>query len=159
MRHSNLSTRPAGASLPIDWSGHLETTSQRLLSILERATTGASDISVAERCLFMACEFWAATKSRNLEVHLGAAATDTLPVIGSIFTAIGAPGVAGDVDVAFADLSASRGAAHRQRCIGVLQNRLLISEEPVDRLLARFAVEIAGNAHARLRRSRIATNS
>ena len=120
------------------------------------AVSGVSD---AEHCLLQACEFWAATKSRTLAAHLGADASATLPTIGTIFARIGAPQVANDLDVAFVDLAELRGAEHRHYCINALQNRLLTTDEPVDRLLARFAVELLGNAHARLRRRRTAADS
>ncbi len=92
-------------------------------------------------------------------MHLGADASAMLPTIGTTFARIGAPGVAKDLDEAFVDLAESRGAAHQQNCINALQNRLLTTEEPVDRLLARFAVELLGNANARLRRRRTAADS
>jgi hypothetical protein len=159
MRNSNLNAQTLCGNQPVSWPGHLEITSKSLLSIMERATGGAADISVAERCLFMACEFWAATKANTLALHLGASASDTLPTIGTIFAAIGAGGVASDLDAAFVDLAASPGAASRLQCINALQNRLLTTDEPVDKLLARFAVELLGNAHARLRRSGTAADS
>ena len=159
MRSSSLSNRTATGRRLDSWNGPPDTTSQNLQSIRERAAVGVSGVSDAEHCLFQACEFWAATKSRTLAVHLGADAATTLPTMGTIFATIGAPGVANDLDVAFVDLAESRDAAHRQNCVNALQNRLLTTDEPVDRLLARFAVELLGNAHARLRRHRTAADS
>jgi hypothetical protein len=143
----------------VQWTGHVEATGQSLMSILTRATGRSREGSVAERCLFMACEFWAATKARNLASHLGANPLETLPTFGTIFAAIGAACVAGELDVAFADLAASPDAVHQMDCINALQNRLLTTDEPVDRLLARFAVELFGDAHARLRRGNPAPDS
>ena len=161
MRSSSLSkgTGTAAGSRLISWSGHPDTTSQSLQSLRERAAVGVSGVSDAEHCLFQACEFWAATKSRTLVAHLGADASATLPTIGTTFAEIGAPRVASELDVAFVDLAESQGAVHRQNCINALQNRLLTTEEPVDRLLARFAVELLGNAHARLRHRWTAADS
>lgn len=153
MRSSIPNTLPATSSRPSTWPGHLEITSKSLLSILERAAGGASDFSIAERSLFMACEFWAATKSRTLAGHLGADALETLQTLGTIFATMGAVGVAGELDAAAVCLSARRGEMRRQHCISGLQDRLLVTAEPVDTLLARFAVELFGNVHARRRRA------
>ena len=159
MRNSNTARRSAPASRPASWPGHLEITSKSLLSILERSTNGAGDISIAERSLFMACEFWAAIKTRTLAQHLGANASGTLPIMGMIFSTLGATGVARDIDAARTDLATMAGDRHRQRCVNDLQNRLLLTEEPVDTLLARFAIELFGNSNARLRRNATAAKS
>ena len=159
MRSTSLSNRAVTVRRPIGWSGPLDTTSKSLQSIRERAAAEESGVSNTESCLFQACELWAAAKSRTLSAHLGVDAAATLPRIGTIFATIGAPGVARDLDMAFVDLAESEGAVHRQSCIDALQNRLLNTDEPVDSLLARFAVELLGNAHAKLRRSRIAADS
>lgn len=153
--NSPLSTH----SPPGNWPGHLEITSKSLLSILEKAASGASDISIAERSLFMACEFWAATKARSLARHLGANAHETLQVMGTIFATVGAPAFASDLDAACTDLTARPGDVRRLKCINALQNRLLATDEPVDTLLARFAVELLGNSNARRRRAGIAAQS
>ena len=73
---SNARRAPA-RNPPVSWLGHLEITSNCLLSILERSAGGAADISIAERSLFMACEFWAAARSRTLVLHLGANVPET----------------------------------------------------------------------------------
>jgi len=161
MQNSSLNTRHARSSRAATWPGHLEITSRSLLSILVRSTTDAdpSRISIAERSLFMACEFWAATKGRTLVAHLGTNASEPLRIMGTIFAAIGAAGVARDLDAALVDLAATPGAMHRRRRIVTLQNRLLATDEPVDTLLARFAVELFGSTHARLRREANAARS
>jgi hypothetical protein len=158
MRSSTSAKRSAAEDHVGSWPGHLDITSRRLLSILERAAEGANDISIAERSLFMACEFWAATKGRTLALHLGASAPETLEIMSTIFTAIGAASVARDLDATTIDLAAATGDVPRERCLNALQNRLLATDDPVDRLLARYAVELFGSTLGGQRRTRVAAH-
>ena len=121
------------------WKGHLPMASASLPSILERAARGGAQFSLAERALFMACEFWSAIAARRLATHLGAGAADTLRYMNIIYSAIGAPEVASAVIVAVGELEDASSAQGRLKCLTALQDRLLRTREPVDRLIARLA--------------------
>lgn len=121
------------------WKGHLPMASASLPSILERAARGGSQFSLAERALFMACEFWNAIAARRLATHLGGGAIDTLRYMNIIYSGIGAPQVASAVSAAVRELEGVSSAQGRLRCLTALQERLLRIKEPVDHLIARLA--------------------
>jgi hypothetical protein len=113
--------------------------SASLPSILQRAARGGAEFSLAERALFMACEFWSAIAARRLAKHLGAGAIDTLRYMNIIYSAIGAHEVASAVIVAVGEFEAASSPQGRLKCLTGLQDRLLRTKEPVDHLIARLA--------------------
>ena len=121
------------------WKGLLPMASASLPSILERAARGGAEFSLAERALFMACEFWSAIAARRLATHLGAGAVDTLRYMNIIYSALGAHEVASAVIVAVGEFEAASSPQGRAKCLTGLQERLLRTKEPVDHLIARLA--------------------
>lgn len=113
------------------------------MSILSRAALGASHFTVAERGLFVACEFWAAVKARTLSSHLGANALEQLQIAATTFKAIGAADFAYQLDCTLGELPYLGGDEQRRQCIAVLESCLLLTTDPVDELLARFAAVVA----------------
>jgi hypothetical protein len=121
------------------WQGYLPLASASLISTVERAAKGGVQFSLAERALFLACEFWSAISGRRVIEHLGAGSIDALRYMSIIYSAIGAHGVARAMVVAIGELE---GASHPQtqhKSLASLQIRLLNIHEPVDELIARFA--------------------
>jgi hypothetical protein len=109
------------------------------LRLLSRAAQSGVQFSLAERSLFLACEFWTAVCTRGLAAHLGADAIDALRYIGMIYSAIGAHGVASAAFVAIGELQSAAHPQERHRCLANLQERLLKTRDPVDELIARLA--------------------
>ena len=141
------------------WPGHLPATRKGLLPILEKAALGGTDFTVAERALFTACEFWAAAKARALSSHLGASAPEQLQCVGTIFAAIGAPRFAYEVDCTLSELPYLRSNERCEQSIKSLEGRLLLTEDPVDDLLGRFAMAVRGTTGVEQQRSRAAAYS
>jgi hypothetical protein len=121
------------------WRGHLPIASAALLSILERAAKGGSQFSPAERALFTACEFWAAAEGRTLVRYLGASAADPLRFVSIVFAAIGASNVARTLFAAVGELRDAPTPLAQLKCLTGLQERLLKTRDPVDKLIAGFA--------------------
>jgi hypothetical protein len=121
------------------WGGHSAVTRWKLLAILERAAEGGDDFSISERALYVACEFWAAVRARTLRVFLGPAAAEQLRYVAIVYSAIGAVEVAREVKQALHALSLADTSSQCAQCVASLQERLRLSNDPLDDLITRFA--------------------
>ena len=133
------------------WHGHAPITSEVLLSILERAVAGANDLSRAERILYTACEFWAATAARTIVTHLGSEPADNLRDAVTAFSAIGAVRVASTLNTVVSDLSHDSTQQQARQRLSVLEDNLSNTTEPVDELIACFAQHLKESSGIRLR--------
>lgn len=131
------------------WQGHLPMASANLRPILDKAAQGGTQFSLAERAIFMACEFWTAIAAQKLVMYLGEGAMDTLRYMNIIYSAIGAPNVASAVIATVGELEGSSSPQIRLTCLRALQDRLLKTEDPVDHLIARFVERLRLGAEHR----------
>ena len=130
-------------SLENTWSGHLPMTQRQLLSIVERATPSVSNITVPERALFMACEFWAAVKGRELYAHWRSSAEANLRTLMTIFEAIGLFELADALAAMERESHGPLTRAQRRRRVTALEAKLRSLNVPVDEALCQFAQSIA----------------
>ena len=121
------------------WQGSLPLASASLLSIVEKAAKGGVQFSLAERALFLACEFWSAISARGVIEHLGAGSIDALRYMSIIYSAIGAHGAARAMVDAIGELEGASHPQSQHKSLASLQVSLLKTQEPVDELIARFA--------------------
>jgi hypothetical protein len=113
-----------------------------LLLTFRRRAQGGAVFSHAERALFMACEFWAAVRSRKLASHLDVDSIDTLRYMSIIYAGIGALGVAHAVIAAIGELEDASRPQDPYECLVNLQEQLLDSNDPVDQLIAALAEKL-----------------
>ena len=121
------------------WQKHLPLASASLQSTFDNAGRVGVQFSLAERALFMACEFWTAVSARGLGVHPGMGSTDTLRYMSMIYSSMGADGVASAMMVAINELERAPRPQDRHQCLVTLQERLLKTRDPVDQMIARLA--------------------
>lgn len=121
------------------WQGYLPLASASLVSTFERAAKPGVQFSLAERALFLACDFWGAISARRVIEHLGAGSIDALRYMSIIYSAIGAHGVVRAMVVAIGELEGASHPQTRHTHLASLQARLLKTRDPVDELIARFA--------------------
>jgi hypothetical protein len=121
------------------WQGSLPLASASLVSTFEKAAKRGVQFSLAERALFLACEFWSAISARRVIEHLGAGSIDALRYLSIIYSAIGAHGVVRAMAVAIEELEGASLPQTRYQYLTSLQLRLLTTPDPVDELIARFA--------------------
>lgn len=124
------------------WQGHRPITSAKLLPILERATAGDDDFSRAERILYTTCEFWAAVAARSILTQLGSEVADDLGYANVAFNAIGATHVANSLTSTLRALASARTTQRLLACLSALENELLSTQDPVDDLIATFALKL-----------------
>jgi hypothetical protein len=124
------------------WSGHRPGTRTRLTSILERVVRGDSDFTLQERVFVTACEFWVLAMGRELHALTDPKAVGKLRFAALVYGAIGAAGVAGALQAAHGDLVHLPTRVQRQKRLRLLEERLLLSADPVDALLARFEEQL-----------------
>jgi hypothetical protein len=98
-----------------------------------------AQFSPAERALFMACEFWTAVSGRRLVAHLGGDPSEALRYMSIIYSGISAHGVASAMMMTLGELDTTSHPQARHDCVAALQERLLNTVDPVDRLIARLA--------------------
>ena len=121
------------------WQGSLPLASASLISIVEKAAKGGVQFSLAERALFLACEFWSAISARRVIEHLGAGSIYALRYMSIIYSAIGAHGAARAMVDAIGELEGASHPQSQHKSLASLQVSLLKTQEPVDELIARFA--------------------
>jgi hypothetical protein len=126
----------------VRWQGYLPEASASLLSTFNRASRRGVQFSLAERALFMACEFWTAISERNLAAHLGADSIDALRYMSIIYSSIGAQAVVSAMGAAIVEIEGTAHQLTRNKCLAALQERLLKTQDPVDQLIARMAVKL-----------------
>jgi hypothetical protein len=125
------------------WSGHLPITQRRLLSIMERAAAGTHDFALAERSLFVICEFWAAVVARDLATHWQSRADERLHALVALCAAIGLSEVAEALAEAGRDLNGPLTAAQRRHRLRALEEHLLGLNTPIDQIIGGLALEIS----------------
>jgi hypothetical protein len=67
------------------WQGSLPLASASLVSTFEKAAKPGMQFSLAERALYLACEFWSAISARRVIEHLGAGSIDALRYMSIIY--------------------------------------------------------------------------
>jgi hypothetical protein len=125
------------------WSGHLPIAQRRLLSIIERGRAGAHDFALAERSLFVICEFWAAVVARDLATDWRSRVDESLHALVAICAAIGLSEVAEALAEAGRDLNGPLTAAQRHHRLRALEEQLLGLNTPLDQIIAAFAQDIS----------------
>lgn len=132
------------------WSGHLPIAQRRLLSIMERAAAGTHDFALAERTLFVICEFWAAVVARDLGTHWRSRADESLHALVAICAAIGLSEVADALTEVRRDLDGPLTPAQRRHRLRALEEQLLGLNTPIDQIIGGFAQAMSpvSSAHA-----------
>ena len=105
------------------WPGHRPATRGRLCAILDNAAHRPGGLSIAERALLAACDFWSAAVTQSLAWHLGANPQLRLRSVAAIYRAIGAKRAARAVEFTLGELAHARndpvmrrhGVNHRAR--------------------------------------------
>ena len=120
------------------------TTLQRqiLLSVLEEEAGDPGDGSIAARALHSACEFWATVNNGTLGHYLGTSAAERLRYAAIVFQAMGATAVASTIYEALAELSRTASTIQRERWVMALQERLLLSADPLHDLISRLTQRV-----------------
>ena len=121
-----------------NWNGHAPATSGVLLDLLTTAHTGRTLFSIAQRALFTACEFWAATKNRTLLDHLGSDAESQLRAAEESFDLIGLKWAPRILERTRMQLEVDSPAS-LVRIAEDLEDVLNALDEPVDSAIASFA--------------------
>jgi hypothetical protein len=121
------------------WQKHLPLASASLVSTFEQAGRVGVQFSLAERALFLACEFWTAVSARRLAAHPGMGSIDALRYMSMIYSSMGAHAVANALIVAIRELECASHPLDRHQCLATLQERLLKTRDPVDQMIARLA--------------------
>jgi hypothetical protein len=121
------------------WTGHMPATRARLTSILERVVQGDARFTLAERVLVTACEFWALAMAGELHSQTELRAIGKLRFASTVYDAIGARCVADELRIAHGDMARLQTRLQRKSRLKLLEARLRVSAEPVDKLLAHLA--------------------
>lgn len=122
------------------WRGHFPITSFVRQALLNKAAVAGAAFSPAERTLFVACEFWAATATRELARHLGSQAEERLRAAHRAFSQIGAVRVASALQVMIGSCPSGPSPLWLNVHVGALELQLLDTEDEVDGLIARYAL-------------------
>jgi hypothetical protein len=115
---------------------------QILLSVLEEEAGDPGEGSMAARALHSACEFWATVSNGTLGQYLGTSPAVRLRYAAIVFQAMGATGVAHTIYEALAELSRTVSPSQREHCVRVLQERLLVSVDPLHDLISRLTQRV-----------------
>ena len=121
------------------WPGHQPGTRTRLYVILDQAALAANGLSLAERALFVVCEFWSAVVTQSLECYLGANPEQRLRSAAMVYAAMGAKRTARAIDKALGELACTHDGQQRQRRIAALELVMLKTRGSINELIARFA--------------------
>jgi hypothetical protein len=113
-----------------------------LLALLTDAAAGRKHFTMSERTLIFACEFWAAVMNRTLAQHLGRNTSSQLRAAEHIFSAIGAQNVATVLRQGQLELGKSHAHACFRHMAEGMEASLACVDEPVDKLIALYAVEL-----------------
>jgi hypothetical protein len=125
------------------WSGHHRRTSSVLLTLLADAAAGRKQLTTAERTLIFACEFWAAVMNQTLAEHLGRNVDSRLRAAEQAFSAIGAQNIAAVLRQGRLELEQRHRHAALQQLIAGMQASLARIDEPVDNLIALYAIDLS----------------
>ena len=124
------------------WYEHQRITSQTLLPSLLRAAAGADDFSRSERIFYTTCEFWAAIAAKSILTHLGSQFDQQLRNGIVAFSSIGALQVVNSLNSALCDLAETQTKPRRVARISPLEVELRNTRDPVDKLIANFALTL-----------------
>jgi hypothetical protein len=122
------------------WDGHYDVTAQVLDGLFERAVEDSAAYSNDERALFGACEFWAAARQRRLSEHLREAAPLKLRAAQLALLRLGAVRTAHAVHRTRIELTELSSLRTLNQVVAELETTLAHGDEPVDDLIARFAL-------------------
>ena len=121
------------------WRGHFPVTCVAMMSLLDRAAAGEEKFSLAERVLFVACEFWSAVNAAELEAYFDLKAEDPTRDARAALRIVGAVKLADMLDGGVLGPAGGRASFTRRRRLLELETSFRGIAEPVDLLLARFA--------------------
>ena len=124
------------------WPGHAPATRGCLGAILDEAALRPGGLSLAERALLMACEFWSAVATQSLVCHLGAIPEQRLDSLASVFRAMGAKRAARAMQSTVQELARISGGWQRERRIAALETAMVKLRVVVDESLSRFAYRL-----------------
>jgi hypothetical protein len=122
-----------------NWEGHKPTTSAVLLDVITTATTGSAKLSLSDRVLFNACEFWAAVRNHTLLGQLSEEADTQLQAAETSFTVIGLAKEANVVRCARLALADPENQTPLPQVVESIESALANNEEYIDQMLAEFA--------------------
>jgi hypothetical protein len=125
------------------WSGHHRRTSSVLLALLADAAAGRKQLTAGERTLIFACEFWAAVMNQTLAEHLGRNIGSRVRAAEQAFSAIGAQNVATVLRRAQLELGRRHPHAALQQAVAGLEASLARIDEPVDNVIALYAIDLS----------------
>ena len=135
--------QPAPAPSSREWRGHLRSTRYVLEPLLLRCAEEENPrISLPERLLFNACEFWAAVANRCLIRHLGRAPHWRLAMATDAFEGCGAIRVARVLRRQASALPTKPSGETVEQTVAALEAALLPMSQEIDTALARFANRI-----------------
>ncbi len=119
---------------------HGPTVAIALSRIIDRATSGHSELRRDERLLYTVAEFWAAVRAKELASHLKADPTSRLFAAGVAFVEMGAPHVGDRLRHALHRIRASPVSERKVRnVVRNLERDLSATADPVEELLTQFA--------------------
>jgi hypothetical protein len=122
-----------------NWEGHKPATSAVLLDVITTATTGSAKLSLSDRVLFNACEFWASVRNHTLVGQLGEDADTQLQAAETSFTVIGLAKEAQVVHFARLALADPEHPAALPQVVENIENALANSEGYIDQVIAEYA--------------------
>lgn len=135
--------KPPHRGLAHPWQGHRPAVQAALEALIEFASAGRGDASIAGRTLFTVCEFRAAIANRILGPYLSQGAVEKLTAARLAFDVIGATGVADRLSITIDGLREAPSGSATSKLVGKLQADLLKSGETLDELIERFAIRRA----------------
>jgi hypothetical protein len=122
-----------------NWEGHKPATSAVLLDVITTATTGSAKLSLSDRVLFNACEFWASVRNHTLLGQLSEDADSQLQAAETSFTVIGLAKEANVVHCARLALAHPRHQTPLPQVVENIESTLANNEEYIDQMIAEFA--------------------
>ena len=125
-----------GDRLQSRWGASLPAACAALIPLLEQSAEKGEEFPLAERALFMACDFWAAVVSGTLPTYLARDAAGKLRYMAIVYSGIGAPKLARMLAGGAAELHDAVSLECRAACLIRLQIRLVEAQGSVDQLIA-----------------------
>jgi hypothetical protein len=122
-----------------NWEGHKPATSAVLLDVITTATTGSAKLSLSDRVLFNACEFWASVRNHTLLGQLSEDVDSQLQSAETSFTVIGLAKEANIVHCARLTLADPEHQTLLPQVVENIESALANSEEHIDQMIAEFA--------------------
>ena len=122
-----------------NWEGHKPATSAVLLDVITTATSGSAKLSLSDRVLFNACEFWASVRNHTLLGQLKEEADTQLQAAETSFTVIGLAKEANVVRCARLALADPENQTPLPQVVESIESALADNEEYIDQKLAEFA--------------------